>query len=235
MTDEQDPVPGAAWPKQQCPSEQVAARIHAVCAKDLRAGRRPLAARARVVRSIALSGALFGLLLTIGWQRHPPQRAVELALAGAFIWGIVQASVILVGLGRSPGRRVHRALRWVMVLAICIAFFLHVTLASESRLSFDGFLHSAQSIRHTLVCGVHALIFGALALAALLVVWRRSDPFSPRLSGAVSGLAGGLVGAVALDMTCPHMEAWHLWIGHALTLAVLVLIGWYAGRRWLAP
>jgi hypothetical protein len=44
-----------------------------------------------------------------------------------------------------------------------------------------------------------------------------------------------LVGAVALDMTCPHLEAWHLWIGHGLTLLMLVAMGWYAGRRWLAP
>jgi hypothetical protein len=178
---------------------------------------------------------LFGVLLAIGWQRHPPHRAIALALGGALIWGIVQASVIFVGFGNSPGRRVHRALRWGMVFAVAAAFFLHVTLASDSTLPLGTFLGDAQAIRHTVVCGVHALIFGVLAIAALFVVWRRSDPFSPRLSGAVSGLAGGLVGAVALDMTCPHMEAWHLWLGHGLTLVMLVTLGWYAGRRWLAP
>jgi hypothetical protein len=182
-----------------------------------------------------LSGSLFGVLLVIGWQRHPPKRAVELALVGALIWGIVQASVILVGFGRSPGKRVHRTVRWGMVLAICVAFLAHVTLASESVLPLQHFLSDPGAIKHTVVCGVHALLFGALAIAALFVIWRRSDPFSPRLSGAVSGLAGGLVGAVALDITCPHMEAWHLWLGHGLTLFTLVVAGWYAGKRWLAP
>lgn len=234
MIERPDPLAGTLWPKQQCPSEQVAARIRAICANDIKP-KRPAPASIRVIRSIAVSGSLFGVLLAIGWQRHPPQRAVAVALVGAIIWGVVQASVILVGFGQNPGRRVHRVLRWGMVYAIIGAFLLHLTLASDSTLPLGTFLRDAQSLRHTVVCGVHALIFGALAIVALFLVWRRSDPFSPRLSGAISGLAGGLVGAVALDMTCPHMEAWHLWTGHGLTLLMLVGAGWYAGRRWLAP
>jgi hypothetical protein len=179
---------------------------------------------------------LFGVLLVFGWQRgHPPQRAIAVALTGALVWGVAQASVIVVGLGRAPGKRAHRWLRWAVVLAVPLAFFLHLTLASTVTLSVHDFLTAPRSIRHTAVCGIHALIFGAIAIVTLFVVWRRTDPFSPRLSSAVAGLAGGLVGAMAMDMTCPHMEAWHLWIGHGITLVALVVGGWFAGRRWLAP
>lgn len=234
MTDVTDPFAGVNWPRPQCPSAEVGAKIHEICTAN-NAGVRLLSTSTRIIRSIALSGALFGILLTVGWQRHPPKQAIGLALLGALIWGVTQASVIVVGFRRSPGRRAHRWLRWGVVLAVSAAFFLHLTLASNSTLPLSEFITAKHSIHHTVVCGVHALIFGALAIAALFYVWRRSDPFSPRLSGAVSGLAGGLVGAVALDMTCPHLEAWHLWVGHGLTLLMLVAAGWYVGRRWLAP
>jgi hypothetical protein len=234
VTDSSDPFAGIDWPEQKSPSADVGVRIRQICTSDKRRFR-PKGVSARVIRSIALSGVLFGILLAFGWQRHPPRQAIALALGGALVWGIAQASVIIVGFGRSTGKRVHRWLRWGVVLAVSGAFFLHLTLASDSTLPIRDFLTAPRSIHHTVVCGVHALIFGTLAIAALFFVWRRSDPFSPRLSGAVSGLAGGLVGAVALDMTCPHLEAWHLWIGHGLTLLALVAMGWYAGRRWLAP
>jgi hypothetical protein len=222
------------WPGQAAPSEAVGAAIHKICTADLQ----PAKIRSipnRIVRSIALSGGLFGVLLALGWRLHPPRRAVAVALAGALVWGIAQASVIVVGLGHAPGKRVHRWVRWAVVFAVPLAFFVHLTLASDVTLTVRDFITSPHSLRRTVVCGVHALIFGLLAIIALFALWKRSDPFSPRLSGAVTGLAGGLVGAVALDMTCPHLEAWHLWVGHGLTLVALVAAGWYAGRRWLAP
>ncbi len=234
MTKSTDPLDDAVWPEQPAPSAAVGAAIHRICTADLR----PVKTRSivdRIVRSIALSGGLFAVLLALGWKLHPPHRAVAVALAGALVWGVAQASVIFVGLGRAPGKRAHRWIRWAVVFAVPLAFFVHLTVASDVTLSIRDFIMSPRSLRHTIVCGIHALVFGLMAVVALFVMWRRTDPFSPRLSGAVAGLAGGLVGAVALDMTCPHLEAWHLWIGHGLTLVALVVGGWYAGRRWLAP
>jgi hypothetical protein len=122
-----------------------------------------------------------------------------------------------------------------MVLLVPLLFVAHLCAASTSLLPFDDFLVAPRSLRSTVVCGIHALLFGAMASAALFILWRRTDPFSPRLTGALTGLAGGLVGAVALDMTCTSLEAWHLWLGHGATLLALVLGGWVIGRKWLAP
>lgn len=234
MTHSSPPLEDAVWPEQAAPSEAVGASIRRLCTEKLKPAR-SRGIVGRIFRSILLSGALFGILLTLGWRLHPPRQAIAAALAGALIWGIAQASVIVVGLGRAPGRRAHRFVRWAVVVAVPVAFFVHLTIASDATLPIHQFVTTPLSIRHTVVCGVHAIIFGLMAIATLFVLWRRTDPFSPRLSGAVAGLAGGLVGAVALDMTCPHLEAWHLWIGHGLTLLMLVTAGWYAGRRWLAP
>ena len=234
MSKSSDPLNDPNWPEPAAPSAAVSAAIHRICAADLR----PIKSRSildRIVRSILLSGGLFAVLLGLGWKLHPPRRAVAVALASSLVWGVAQASVIIVGLGRAPGRRAHRLIRWAVVFAVPFAFFVHLTVASDVTFSIQDFITTPRSLRHTVVCGAHALVFGSMAIATLFFMWRRTDPFSPRLSGAVAGLAGGLVGAVALDMTCPHLEAWHLWIGHGLTLLALVFAGWYAGRRWLAP
>ncbi len=234
MKKSSDPLDDPAWPEPAAPSAAVDEAIHRICAAQLR----PVRSRSiadRIARSIVLSGGLFVVLLGLGWKLHPPHRAVAVALAGALVWGVTQASVIIVGLGRPPGMRAHRSVRWAVVLAVPLAFFIHLTVASDVTFSIQDFVTAPRSLRHTIICGIHSLVFGTMAIVALFFMWRRTDPFSPRLSGAVAGLAGGLVGAIALDMTCPHLEAWHLWIGHGLTLLTLVLAGWYAGRRWLAP
>ena len=225
MTKSTLPLDDAAWPEQPGPSLGVSDAIHRICTAALR----PVKSRSildRIVRSVALSGGLFAVLFALGWKLHPPRRAVAVALAGAVVWGVAQASVIFVGLGRAPGHRAHRLIRWGVVFAVPLAFFIHLTLASDVTLSIQDFVTTPRSLRHTIVCGIHAMIFGLMAIASLFVLWRRTDPFSPRLSGAVAGLAGGLVGAVALDMTCPHLESWHLWFGHGLTLVALVVAGW---------
>jgi hypothetical protein len=222
------------WPSSAPPSTEVSEAIRRACTEDL-VPRKPLMAIRRVAVSVLVSGSLFGSLLAIGWMRHPPKDAVLLALMGALAWGIIQASVLFVGHGKPPGRRSTRWLRWAAVLAVPAVFVLHLTLTAGSILSFNEFLVVQRSVRSTVVCGVHSVLFGAAASAVLFVLWRRSDPFSPRLTGALTGLAGGMVGAVALDMTCPNDEAWHLWLGHGLTLVAFVLAGWIAGRRWISP
>jgi hypothetical protein len=223
-----------AWPALPLPSTSVAESIHRKCTNDL-APTKPASSRRRVVTSVAVSGSLFAMLLALGWQRHPPKDAVLLALLGASVWGIIQASLLFLGHGKPPGRRGARALRWAAVLAIPTLFVVHLTLTSGSVLSFHDFLVFPRSLRSAVVCGVHSLLFGVGASAVLFLLWRRTDPFNPRLTGALTGLAGGLVGAVALDMVCTNDEAWHLWLGHGATLLAFVLGGWFVGRRWISP
>ncbi|HEY5958368.1 MAG TPA: NrsF family protein [Polyangiaceae bacterium] len=222
------------WPATSPPSAAVDESIRRVCTGHL-VPRKPVTAIKRVALAVLISGSLFATLLAIGWMRHPPKDAVALALLGALAWGIIQASVLFVGHGKPPGRRGTKLLRWAAVLAVPAVFVLHLTLTASSLLTFSDFLVVQRSVRSTVVCGVHSLLFGAAASVVLFVLWRRTDPFSPHLTGALTGLAGGMVGAVALDMTCPNSEAWHLWLGHGLALVAFVVAGWFAGRRWLAP
>lgn len=185
--------------------------------------------------SILVSALLFGTLLGVGWMRHPPKAAIGMALAGAAVWGVIQASVLVAGCGRPPGKRGYPLLRWLATIVVVLAFFAQLTIFSTSHLGFHEFLTAPGSLRSTVVCGIHALLFGGLGTVALLFLWRRTDPFTPRLSGAVMGLAGGLVGAISLDMVCTSREVTHLWLAHGATLAAMVLLGWTLGRKWLTP
>jgi hypothetical protein len=222
------------WRKPVAPPPKLERAIRHACADGLKPSR-PVSAARRVAWSIAASGAMFLALLAIGWSRHPPKAVVSTALLGAAAWGVAQALVLWVGLARPPGRRLARSVRWAVVLLVLGAFLGYLTIAATSMLSPHDFVEVPRSLRGTLACAVHALVFGLLATVALIALWSKTDPFSPGLSAAVAGLGGGLVGAVALDMTCASREAWHLWLGHGLTLVVIVALAWLAGRRWLSP
>ncbi|HEY4160205.1 MAG TPA: NrsF family protein, partial [Polyangiaceae bacterium] len=80
-----------------------------------------------------------------------------------------------------------------------------------------------------------SLFFGATVSAGVLLAFRGTDPLTPRLSGALAGLVGGLGGALAMGIACPSHEAWHLWFAHGLVVVVLGLFGFVVGRRILAP
>ncbi|HEY3499230.1 MAG TPA: NrsF family protein, partial [Polyangiaceae bacterium] len=76
---------------------------------------------------------------------------------------------------------------------------------------------------------------GALVTGGVLLLWRRTDPMSPGVSGALAGLAGGMGSALAFGVACPSHEAWHLWLSHGVVVVALVVLGGAVGRRLLAP
>jgi hypothetical protein len=222
------------WPAAPQPPAALSDAIRRACTADL-APIQPRRASRGVVASIITSGVIFAVLLAVGWMRHPPRDAVIDALLGAVAWGLLQASVLFVGHGKPPGLRCNKSLRWAALLVVPTAFLIHLLVSTGSMLSLHDFLVAPRSLRSTISCGVHSLLFGALATVVLFVMWRRTDPYCPRLTGALTGLAGGMVGAVALDMVCANNEGWHLWLAHGLTLIAFVFAGWFAGKRWLTP
>jgi hypothetical protein len=222
------------WPSQAPPSANVSESIRRMCTTGLtpQRARHP---KHRLLWSIGISLGLFVVLLAVGWMRHPPKTALLIASSGAAIWALLQAAVLFVGVGRAPGNRPSCTLRRLTVVFVLGLFIAHLAYSTSSVLSFDQFLTVHRSVHGTVVCGIHALLFGAIATGVLFYLWRRTDPFRPRLTGALMGLAGGLVGGVALDLTCTCLEAWHLMLSHGLTLVALVGTGWFAGGKWLHP
>lgn len=201
---------------------------------DLRA-RRGLSRRAR----LALSGAaLFGSLILMSIKVLVRG---ELEVLG---WG----ALLSVGLGivlldqTLPGRisgalsdggrpiALTRGPRRGLLGILALGTLLVFASLAESFAHWDGgvkipFLH----------CTTHSLITGAVALSALLWIWRRTDPFSPSLTGGLLGASSGIVGALAVTLVCTNREGFHLLLSHGLTTTALAICGAWIGRRTLTP
>jgi len=74
-------------------------------------------------------------------------------------------------------------------------------------------------------CLVLGVGTGGLMLFAALMSWRRSDPVTPRATGAAFGAGAGLASALLVDLWCPVAYVPHLLLGHVLPIAILSLAG----------
>ena len=82
-------------------------------------------------------------------------------------------------------------------------------------------------------CLVLSVGTGGLMLFAALMSWRRSDPITPRATGAAFGAGAGLGSALLVDLWCPVGYVPHLLLGHVLPIAILSLAGALIGGRVL--
>jgi len=231
---ERDPLGELPWPGEPAPPRpEVTRAIHDECTRDL-CRKHGLSPARRLFMTLAMSAFVVGLLVYLTYGRQRPEGALRAALLGAVGWGIVQAFVLFVGLARPPGKRVSRRVRLLIAVAVPVAFLAYLAFEGTRWLPLGTFVHT-HAAGKAMTCGLHALLFGAIVSAGTLLIWRRTDPLSPGLSGALAGLVGGLAGAVAIGVACPSGETWHLWVGHGLTVVALIFLGWAVGRRLLAP
>jgi hypothetical protein len=76
---------------------------------------------------------------------------------------------------------------------------------------------------------------GVIGGAAFMWVWRKTDPWTPRLSGAFIGVAAGVVSSAHVGIVCAGDHGGHLMVGHWLVVPLMALLGFLASRRVLAP
>lgn len=140
-------------------------------------------------------------------------------------------AVLGLGVARPPGKRVRWQARLLVALLVPLSFFAYLALGANETLPVGRALGN----EGTVGCGLFTLLASAIVSLGIMLPWRRTDPVSPRLTGALLGLGGGLVAAIAMGVVCPCREGWHLWLAHGASLVSVALIGAWVGRRWLAP
>lgn len=226
-----DTLDGGAWPEPPRPRDEVTARIREVCTRDIAPARR-LSARFRLVASLALSAAVFLVLFLLSSAWAKPEGALRAALFGAAGWGAVMVVVLLVGLVRPPGRRGPLSLRVGLLLGLPVAFLVY-QLGIGVAAPWGEFVTTGTG--HALTCGLGAMLFGAITSLGVLWLWRGTDPLTPRVSGALAGLVGGMTSAIAIGTACRSGETHHLCLSHGAVVVAFVVVGALGGKRWLAP
>lgn len=71
-------------------------------------------------------------------------------------------------------------------------------------------------------------------LLAFLAALRHGAPANPGAAGAFAGLASGAVGAAIFVIHCPNDSPLFVMVWYSLAIALVTLVGYLAGRRWLA-
>jgi len=228
-----DPLADLPWPKPEAPSDAVSAKICGACTKNL-CPRRGLSAFSRLSLCLAVSGLVASIGYWFGVRTHRAELGLRMGVYGALVWGLVQAAVLYVGFAPRRGLLGSRGVRVALAVIMPVLFLGYLSYAAWSYVPFDQFSHGPRA-SHAFSCGLIALGFGAIVGGSVLLAWRGTNPITPRLSGTLAGLVGGVGGALAVGIGCPSHEAWHLWTAHGLIVLALGLMGFGVGRRLLSP
>lgn len=224
-----DPFDSLEFQRDVQPREAVSARIRHACTKNLTPARCVSQQKRLLVTGfVALAGLL--ALLAAGLHDHH-QLGSENALYATLGWACVLLLVLALGVARPPGKRVGWQARLLVALLVPLSFLVYLALGASETLPMGRALDN----EGTVGCGLYTLLTSAVVSLGIMLPWRRTDPVSPGLTGALLGLGGGLVAAIAMGVVCPCREGWHLWLAHGASLVSVVLIGAWIGRRWLAP
>ena len=147
---------------------------------------------------------------------------------------LLLGGLLLGSLAPGPGARPRLEVRRMVVAALSMAALTVVGIEADHFLSGSEFFIKAQLTGAT-ACATHGLFTGLLCGGGLMFLWRGTDPFTPRLTGALVGSMGGITGLLSVGVACPSIEGLHLLFGHAAVVLSLSLLGAAMGRRWLAP
>lgn len=71
-------------------------------------------------------------------------------------------------------------------------------------------------------------------LIAFLMALRRAAPADPGLAGALAGLASGAIAATLYASHCTDDSPLFVLTWYSLAIGLVTIVGYFAGRRWLA-
>jgi hypothetical protein len=174
---------------------------------------------------------LIGLCLSAAAKLEDSPESVLLTGAA---FSLSSAGLLLAGAIPTGGRLFGISARRTIFAILSIGLFTGLALRADHFMSFSEF-GAGEGSHHAMMCAGHSLIFGVLGASALMFLWRRSDPFSPGLTGAFLGLLGGALGTLGVGLVCTHSEGLHLTLSHGAGVFVVSLLGIFAGRKWLSP
>ena len=231
---QKDPLADIAWPGATvAPSDECSKAIRGACTKGL-CKERGVSAMTRGLLTLGLCAIVLLYYFWYAVDDHRPSGIVRTGVFGAIGWLGAQAALVFGTLARPPGKRGSRGVRIALLAIVPLAFVGYLLLVSNEQFAFAKFAQGYPA-GHAIGCGLVALFFGALVAGGAMIAWRRTDPYTPGISGALIGMVGGLASGAGMSLACPSHEAFHSCFAHGMVVFALALLGFGFGRRMLAP
>lgn len=207
-------------------------RVLSALQKEVQADPSPKRSLSRSQRAALSAIALMVGLFATAFNAISSAPQIFLLTAAAFslsVGGLLFAGAVP---GRGEGWDVD--MRRTLLAGAVISVFAMLGLQAHHFIPLDEFADK-HHFTHAAKCGGHALMAGIMCSAALMMIWKRTDPFSPGLTGAVLGFFGGALGTVSVGLSCGSAEGFHLTVGHGIGTLLLATAGFLLGRKWLTP
>jgi hypothetical protein len=166
-------------------------------------------------------GSLIGSLVLQGIQ--PKGRPAGYMVALFLAWLPIAAVATWAGVSRGRSMLGRRA-EWLFAVIALTPVSLLATWAAVA-MAWPSTLNDGSGIKQIIICDSATLAFSIGPLLAFGAVRRRTDPVTPRLTGAAIGTAAAVWGALALHLVCGFTRPLHMLFGHVLPIALGALIG----------
>jgi len=155
----------------------------------------------------------------------PPQ-IIAAAVGGVLVVvaGVALGGALSPAMARLPSRRSRALLVVGLVIAWSAFVFAIAALSAEHGCPYSSW-----------GCLLRTLGTGTVLLGAWLWIWRRSDPWTPRVGGALIGALAGAIASAGGGIACLANSSVHLVVGHWLVVPLLAGAGALLARRAVAP
>jgi hypothetical protein len=212
------------------PSEEVKARVLRAIESTPAPTRRVESRRSTLLVGTAV---VIGLVIYVGWGGvRMTGRPVSLVVGTCLGAGAIAAIALFTAIGR--GRSMVGRSRAVLVLVSSCSPLALLLWKIYWSARYPNALDPWPS-RVGFRCLALSLALGILPLTAVLFTRRGTDPAHPGLAGVGIAVGLGVGVATLVDTWCPVAFVPHLLVGHILPMAILGLIGFWLGKKVLAP
>lgn len=183
----------------------------------------------RIVHGI-IAAVIVGALTMASFG--PSALTSTLARSDGLVIGLVITTLVVLYASSAFMPRLERVGRDTRLLAVVgiIAVYAIYLVSSVSEPAWASALGGM-----AIGCGVRSLAAGAIGAGAMMWIWRRSDPWTPGLSGALIGACAGIVASTCVGLVCTGGHGGHMLTGHFVAIPLLAIGGFVVSRRVLAP
>jgi hypothetical protein len=188
----------------------------------------------RIVAYALMAGIVISaviLISTIGMRRDMAD-AMEtvrvLFKIGATSVLAIAASSLVFQIGRPAAVLKPRALLLVIPLGLLIA----AVIMEMAMVPADSW-RTRMMGNNARFCVMFIPVLALAPLVAFMIALRNGAPDNPGFSGAVAGLAAGGIGAAIYAWHCPDDSPLFLATWYMLAIAIVTILGYFAGRHLL--